>query len=109
MTAPPSYAGPPWAGPDQWAEANAAVLRLLERPGLGAARARARGIAAGLAALAPAMERLCAATCPRCLEPCCLRARVWLDFRDLLFLHLSGQALPLGQLRAGPGEPCRHR
>ena len=37
-----------------------------------------------------------------------MRARVWLDFPDLLFMHLSGQALPLGQLRAQRSEACAY-
>ncbi len=110
MPSKPLYAGPPWAAPDQWAEANAALLRLCD--GLAARGSPARSLAAELAgaliALGPAMERLCAATCPRCIEPCCLRARVWLDFADLLFMHLSGQALPVAQLRAAPEEACRY-
>ncbi|MCB2228811.1 MAG: hypothetical protein KQH53_19210 [Desulfarculaceae bacterium] len=108
MNNQPPYAGPPWAAPELWAEANAALLRLCAGQGMGPARALAEELARALDSLEPAMERLCGATCPRCLEPCCVRARVWADFPDLLFMHLSGQALPVAQLRAEPGGPCAH-
>ena len=57
--------------------------------------------------LQPILETLCSLTCPGCPDSCCQRAKVWLDFRDLLFLHLVQGLLPLHQLRRDLKEPCR--
>lgn len=101
---------PPWARAGEWRRAQGALdLAVgLHGPNLGPARAQAGRIQAALNGLEPYLEELRAATCPRCLDPCCLSARVWLDFRDLLFLHLTGQALPVAQLRSRPGQACRY-
>jgi hypothetical protein len=52
-------------------------------------------------------EQLAAATCAVCPDPCCRHAKVWLDFQDLLFIHLHGETLPPHQLRRNLHEPCR--
>lgn len=110
MQKQPTYTRPPWAEPDQWHQVQEALdLTIgLHGPALDPARAQAGRMEAALLGLEPFLEELCAATCPRCLEPCCLTARVWLDFKDLVFLHLSGQALPLAQLRSRTGQACRY-
>ena len=40
-----------------------------------------------LQTLFPVMEDLCQATCAGCRRPCCRRAHVWYDFKDLVFMH----------------------
>ncbi len=100
--------GPPWSGPGQWAQANQALGILAAHPNAAPARELAGQLAAARQALAPAMERLCAATCPRCLDPCCVRARLWWGFEDLAFLHLAGLPLPLEQISYAPGGACPH-
>ena len=52
------------------------------------------------------IDELCAATCRYCPEPCCLSAKVWIDFQDLLFLHLSGQQIPATQLIENTEGDC---
>jgi hypothetical protein len=52
------------------------------------------------------MDRLCAASCPSCPEPCCAKARVWIDFADLLFLHLSKSPIPRRQLITDTSQTC---
>ncbi len=52
------------------------------------------------------LEALCACTCPGCEAPCCVRATVRYDLRDLLFLHLIGKGLPLGQPAPRAGRAC---
>ena len=52
-------------------------------------------------------DHLAALTCFSCQDSCCTKAKVWLNFQDLLFLHLLRAPLPLGQLRADLKEVCR--
>ncbi|BEQ17075.1 hypothetical protein [Desulfoferula mesophila] len=108
MPPAPMPSGPPWSGPGQWAQANQALDALSRLPACAPARSLAHEFAAARLALAPFMERLCAATCPRCLDPCCVRARLWWGFADLAFLHLAGLPLPLKQISYAPGGACPH-
>ncbi len=97
----------PWAAPDRWRAANAALAHSLRRR-LATPRRLAQALQAELTALFPLMDRLCARTCRDCADVCCRRAWVWADFRDLLFVHLAGIAPPPAQLLAGRGERCRY-
>lgn len=86
--------------PGRWEETNRAVRRLIR---LHAARLEpvvgiAERIRRGMEFLFPIMDDLCRPTCPACLKPCCVVTRVWLDFRDLLFLHLLETIIPPAQL-----------
>ncbi|MCF8122229.1 MAG: hypothetical protein K9K34_07410, partial [Desulfarculaceae bacterium] len=63
MPPEPMPSGPPWSGPGQWLQANQALAALATHPDAPPARALAREFAAARRALAPFMERLCAATC----------------------------------------------
>lgn len=100
----------PLADEAVWLAANQEIGRLCALPDPQVRRARrAAEEMAGLLAQADALlEPLCAATCPWCPRPCCLDARVWLDRRDLLFIHLGGQAPPPAQLRQSVDQPCRY-
>lgn len=108
MTLTPSGPPPiPWAAPDEWRAANAAVARLVRRPS-GPLMSLAHQLEAALAETYPRLDALCRITCPHCPDPCCLSATVWLDFRDILQLHLTGQPIPPAQPRSRPGETCRY-
>ena len=52
------------------------------------------------------LESLCKKTCNLCTDPCCVKATVWYDFRDLLYLFLSTQTLPAQQLIRKKGQCC---
>lgn len=108
MTPTPSGPPPiPWADPDDWRAANAAVARLVRRPS-GPLMNLAHQLDATLARAYPRLDALCRITCPHCPDPCCLSATIWLDFRDLLRLHLTGRPIPPAQPRSRPGETCRY-
>ncbi|MBU1154276.1 MAG: hypothetical protein KJ921_00410, partial [Proteobacteria bacterium] len=62
MPPEPMPSGPPWSEPGQWLQANQALSALAQGPAAAPARALARELAAARRALAPFMERLCAAT-----------------------------------------------
>lgn len=100
---------PPWSSPAEWREINAAFAYLMDRlgPSLDPAREQARRVEAGMTALFPLMDDLCAPTCPDCSEPCCRVATLWYNFDDLLFLHLRGISPPDGQPMTGLGQTCR--
>lgn len=92
----------------QWQSSNDALTRLLahQRHRLGVAVAMAENIRDGIESLFPSMAALCLQTCRFCPEPCCITNTVWIDFRDLLLLHLIDDPVPARQVATGPGEAC---
>lgn len=92
----------------RWRTSNDALARLLarHRPVLTDAVVMARRIRHAVEDLVPAMTALCRRACRFCPEPCCITNTVWFDFRDLLVLHLLGEAVPSRQAAADPGEDC---
>jgi len=105
-----AVASVPWSTDDLWAEAQASLRRSLAASAaqLAAARRQAAAVAHGLDCLADLFDQLAPATCAVCRDPCCRRAKVWLDFKDLLFLHLHGEPRPPHQLRRNLHESCRY-
>ena len=59
-----------------------------------------------LQTLFPILDELCINTCPRCPETCCLTAKIWFDFKDLLFLHLACKPVPLNPPLAALEDTC---
>jgi hypothetical protein len=100
----------PWSSDQQWRAAQGAFRAALALPADRLARARkhAEAIAHHLDNLADLFDQVAAVSCAVCPEPCCRRAKVWLTFQDLLFLHLHDEPLPPRQLRGGLHEPCRY-
>lgn len=94
--------------PLKWHASNCALARLLNRHRreLDRARAVAMKIRRGIDDLSPLMTALCRRTCRFCPEICCIANTVWIDFRDLLFLHLIEAKIPPCQAASEPGEAC---
>jgi len=99
----------PWFAAADWRQANLALQHLCTRhqTSLAPVRSTARKLKSHLEALYPLLDALCDQTCNGCAEPCCHVATVWFDFRDLVFMHLSGQAITAAQLSRSPDGACR--
>lgn len=100
-----------WQDRKQWQAANAAVVYLLERLGegsLAAIRESAEALNGAYLEIYPLLDHLCEMTCPWCEAPCCRAADPRFDLRDLLFIHLSGAPVPLGQPRGEGHASCRY-
>ena len=100
----------PWATEALWAEAQNALAHSLAANGarLAPARRQAAAIAHHRRCLAALFDEVTAVTCAVCATPCCQHAKVWLDFKDLLLLHLNGVPLPPHQLREDLNASCRY-
>jgi hypothetical protein len=105
-----AFSTTPWHTPALWREANAGLKHILQRNGsaLDESRRLAYQLKQQLTSTFPHMNRLCREACPACTDVCCQRAWVWVDFRDLLFLHLAGIPVPDQQLLDRQGSPCRY-
>ncbi len=100
----------PWSTERLWWEIQEAFHLSLHHAAdkISQARQHAKSIAHELDLLADWFEQLAGTTCRICEDPCCRHAKVWLDFRDLLFIHLHQEVLPPRQLRGNLREPCRY-
>lgn len=100
----------PWSTTALWRDIQAAFRGSLDRGTacMAEAREHAATIAHERDRLADLFDQTAAATCAGCPDPCCRHAKVWLDFNDLLFIHLNGEMLPARQLRRDLRDPCRY-
>ncbi len=101
---------PPWNSIAAWKEANHNLYFLIQRnlSTLDRALTLAQKIRTRLSSIFSLLDDLCVVTCPWCPDPCCLAARVWIDFKDLLFLHLVNHSIPPEQLFSDFKETCRY-
>lgn len=98
----------PWASRREWRAAHQAIAYHLRRhpTDLAPIKSRAQTLQSCLKAVFPIMDELCAASCPWCPEACCLKASVWFDFKDLLFMHFNSLSIPPCQPKANFKNPC---
>jgi hypothetical protein len=101
---------PPWNSKASWQEANQSLDFLIQRnfSELDRALSLAHKVQTRLASIFSLLDDLCRVTCPWCPDPCCLSAKVWIDFKDLLFLHLGGHPIPPEQLLPNLKDVCRY-
>jgi hypothetical protein len=100
----------PWTSAAAWRECWLSLQKTItaSRTDLRDALALAARIAHRYELVGDLFAEIADSTCAVCLHPCCLDARVWLDFKDLLLLHLIGHPLPPAQLRQGWQQSCRY-
>jgi hypothetical protein len=101
---------PPWGTKELWSEANSTLHYIIENhhKELQKARDIAERLHVEYQLLFPAMENLSATTCPQCKNPCCLHAKPYFDFRDLIYLHLRSEQVPEMQTIADTTDQCRY-
>ena len=101
---------PPWKTSAEWQEFHHTLsLTISTRAAeLKHARSLALGIQEQLRTTSDVMDRLGAQTCIHCPTICCLSAKIWVDFKDALFWHLSGQAVPLHQTISHVNQVCQY-
>ena len=101
---------PPWGTDSEWKEINMTFNHLINRHRDALARTveKALEMSHKLESLYPIQNDICRETCVQCSSPCCVTATVWLDFYDLLFMHLTGQLIPDHQLIERQIDSCRY-
>ena len=103
-------AEPWWNGDNKWKASNRSLGSWIECRWneLSQARKIAREIRRQLESIFPLLDEISEVTCPWCPDPCCIVNKVWIDFEDLLFLHLLDLPIPPAQLDTGDGQTCRY-
>lgn len=101
---------PPWGAKALWEEAGDSINYLvnIHKDRLTMAFNQAEQVKGHLKSLFHLLDELCFITCPWCPEPCCLRATIWMDFKDLLFFCLADEKIPPTQLIQQPADTCRY-
>ena len=100
--------GIPWASRQSWRAAHQSFAHHLRRytANLKPLKMRAQTLESLFRGVFPILDELCAASCPWCPEPCCLKASVWFDFKDLLFMHVNQLLIPPCQSKTNLKNPC---
>ncbi|MBW2488151.1 MAG: hypothetical protein JRE72_12060 [Deltaproteobacteria bacterium] len=103
-----SESGIPWASRQSWRAAHQAIRYHLRRHAadLKPLNIRAQTLESCLKAVFTILDELCAASCPWCPDPCCLKASVWFDFKDLLYMHFNQLSIPPCQPKTNLKNPC---
>ena len=101
---------PPWGTVSKWEKVNQGLNYLIKKhkKKLSLVFDLAREIEKELELIFPVQDKLCLLTCSNCPDPCCLNATVWFDFKDLLFIHLTGFFVPHHQLIEKRGDQCTY-
>lgn len=101
---------PQWGADSDWNEANESMAHLIHRhrANLSQVFSKAAAMRKNLETMFPLMDELCRETCVACPSPCCLTATVWIDYKDLLFIHLNGLFIPPQQLIERQPDSCRY-
>ncbi len=99
-----------WRSAGKWREVNQTLSDFIGAlgPRLDQARDQAAAVKERLGVVNAFMTDLSMETCPWCPNPCCLSARIWFDFSDLVFLHLLGRDIPPSQPVTRRGQTCRY-
>ncbi len=99
----------PWQTEEEWSQVEVffrgSMRAVVDSRGLTTA---AQIIASRIADVDAELDRLCRLHCPSCDDICCVRATVWYDFRDLLFLYCLQEKLPSAQILSKTGKGCNH-
>lgn len=91
----------PWQDPSEFKE----VLRFFDQVNnarsreLEPVREAAENIYLLFTEMKPFLDRACQFTCPGCVDNCCVRATIWYDFQDLLYLYFGPVEMPEQQIQ----------
>ncbi len=98
----------PWAREEVWDEVVFALAKTVAVMGQKTAgiRRQAEQIGKGYKELDAVLEKVCCQSCPTCSDVCCLRATVWYDLPDLLFIYLNTGTVPKRQIYRHPDHTC---
>ncbi|MDC3237286.1 hypothetical protein OAT93_00985 [bacterium] len=94
----------PWQTDEEW---NQVLLSLQAIESKGKKRltklfGTAKKIQKNFEMMSESMEKLCSYTCINCEDICCLRATIWFDFKDLLYIYFATGRFPESQIKKVP-------
>ena len=89
----------PWSDRYQWNQANLAIHKIITEDLTirSALESQSKQILSHIQLLSPLLNRLCHHLCEKCPSPCCKKASIYYDLKDLLFIHTLCLPVPLSQ------------
>jgi hypothetical protein len=98
----------PWQDRQEWSQVIMSITTVVANLGAEVEHLSeiARQIEDWYAELDGLLDSLGAITCCSCTSICCAHATVWYDLRDLLFLYLADNRLPLKQITRNADRTC---
>lgn len=101
---------PRWGAPCRWRAAcrRIGVLLHCKAQHLPHVQQQVRAIEQHLRSLDVLFKHLGPQTCRMCPDPCCQVAKIYFDFRDLVFIMLHSQQLPPNQPLPALTESCQY-
>lgn len=91
----------PWHMDEEWNQVFLS-LKVIENRGKGRLTdlySMAKKIQKKNEIMSEPMEKLCSCTCINCEDICCLRATIWFDFKDLLYIYFAIGKFPESQIK----------
>ncbi len=90
----------PWSSARDWYQVIYSIKRIhtLYREKLGPLSDMAIKIRQHYEDLSVPIEKLCSHTCVTCGDICCVRATIWFDLKDLLYLYFGLNVFPDAQI-----------
>jgi len=90
----------PWDTAEEWGQVFLSIKRIdgLYRQELGRVYKTANQIRHRFEEISGAVEKLCSHTCGHCEDICCIRASIWFDFKDLLYIFFGLNKFPASQI-----------
>jgi len=99
----------PWEYPEEWSQVELSIRQARSAMTSPPAELNTltQQIATGYAEIENELNRLCHLSCICCITPCCTKATVWYDLKDLLFIFFYSGAFPTRQIfRTSEGCCC---
>lgn len=104
----------PWSSAGEWYQVLFFIKRIhtLYRDKLGPVSDMAGKIRQYYEDLSVPIENLCSHTCVTCCDICCVRATIWFDLKDLLYIYFGLNVFPEAQImKSNPADQktgCSH-
>jgi len=90
----------PWANPDEWNQVLLSIKTVEKNhpKDCEVLKKLALDIHQRYNVLNDVIEKICLKTCINCTDVCCVRASLWFDFKDLLYVYFGQQDFPEYQI-----------
>jgi len=90
----------PWSTTEEWGQVYLSIKRIddLYEQKLVNVYKTADQIRQRFEEISGSIEKLCSDTCVYCEDICCIRANIWFDFKDLLYIFFGLNQFPASQI-----------
>lgn len=90
----------PWSSADEWNQVFISIKKIDKLYGdkLETVSDMAGKIRQKLEEISRSIEMVCSQTCVHCEDICCLRATIWYDLKDLLYIYFGRNTFPESQI-----------